>query len=236
MGSLWSGHQCTLHCMFRFNVNVQHLNRHIFVTSPRRSATSSIQFETLSLNIQPRTLSGIRQLIAQWFERWTLSMLALVTPSWAVNTLYSVVLELVAALSMLTQVPQVPHLPTVTQWSDYGCTVRQWNPHREHKWIANCSPTHLLLGDSSSGRLSSQLGNLVTIYNDTIDDGFGDDDFDGDDDGFDDDDMWILHDFTFPPWAARGGDKPVSHSLDYHIIAGNITKIIIIIIIIITRP
>ena len=32
------------------------------------------------------------------------------------------------------------------------------------------------------------MGNLVTIYNDTIDDGFGDDDFDGDDDGFDDDD------------------------------------------------
>ena len=224
MGSLWSGHQCTLHCMFRFNVNVQHLNRHIFVTSPRRSATSSIQFETLSLNIQPRTLSGIRQLIAQWFERWTLSMLALVTPSWAVNTLYSVVLELVAALSMRTQVPLVPHLPTVTQWSDYGCTVRQWNPHREHKWIANCSPTHLLLEDFQvSWGTWLIYGQHWLHYNDIIDD------------GFDDDDMWILHDFTFPPWAARGGDKPVSHSLDYHIIAGNITKIIIIIIII-TRP
>ena len=36
---------------------------------------------------------------------------------------------------------------------------------------------------------SSQLGNLITIYNDIIDDGFGDDDFDDDDNGFDDDDM-----------------------------------------------
>ena len=66
------------------------------------------------------------------------------------------------------------------------------------------------------------------------DGGDDDDEHDDDDDNDDDDDVWSRSCMTSlsPPCAARGGDKPVPHSLDYHIIISIVIIIIIIIIII----